>query len=81
MSQASQLPSGQRKYRPIWDKIKADRRCEISCPHRDTHTIIQGVAREKLKDKKKEKGFLLKNEITDTGIIFSLVLDTSINNL
>lgn len=73
--------TSQRKYGPIWSKIKSEGKCIISCPRNDTLAIVAGVKKEKYKDKKKEKGKKLDIEVTDTGVIFRLVEDVSINNL
>lgn len=59
-------------------------RCETSCSRMDTTTIINGVKKEKVlwtKNGKCPEDKRLDVEVTDTGIIFKLVLDTSINNL
>lgn len=70
-----------RKYAAVWEKLKAEGRCTLECSHQDTLTIINMVRKEKTIDKNKPKGKLLKQEITNTGITFMLVNDTSINNL
>jgi len=73
--------NGPRKYSPIWLKIKTEGYCKVKCPREDTVTIIQGVKKEKVKDKNKPKGKTLKIEVTEVGVEFILANDTSINNL
>ena len=75
------MSSGKRKYTPIWAKIKAQGFCIVTCPRIDTQTIINGVKREKVKDKSKPKKKLLICDPTETGIHFRLIEDNSINNL
>jgi hypothetical protein len=83
--------TGNRKYAPIWSKLKEIGYCKVEClATEDVLTTIKGVTKEKVHDKKKPKGKVLKTETTDgetpdgkrcTVITFKLVTDTSINNL
>jgi hypothetical protein len=80
----SSLSSGGRKYTDILNKLLTTGRCSVACPRVDTTTIIGGVKKEKViwtKKKKIPKDKKLKIEVTETGIDFKLILDTSINNL
>lgn len=82
---AQVLGSGKRKYIPILELLVSDaKRCDIECPHTDTRTIIDGVKKEKVKWVKRKRwpdGQALRIEITDKGVIFRMVIDTSIRNL
>lgn len=73
--------STQRKYTPLWNKLKEKGEVAVKCSRQDTMTIITGLAKEKVQDKKKDPQKILRNELTEEGIIFRLVLDTSVNNL
>lgn len=91
------LSSGKRKYHNIMHRLTSLNdehgkpfaivdlhRCEIKCSRQDTTTIINGVKKEKViwtKKGKAPKDKVLEVEVTDEGIIFKLVTDTSIRNL
>lgn len=85
------IPVNKRKYAPIWDAIKKNKHATIKCDYKDIYTIIQGVKKEKGKDDKRPRGFLLTTQLTDIkdpvtgvmscGIEFKLIEDTSIRNL
>lgn len=78
------LSSGGRKYTAILEKLVTEGKCSVECARTDTTTIINGVKKEKVvwsHKKKVPKDKKLKTEVTDKGIDFKLVLDTSINNL
>jgi len=79
--------AGNRKYGPIWSKLKETGICKVECDStEDTLTTINGVKKEKSQDKNKPKKKVLKIK-TGSGpsggiqIEFRLVTDTSINNL
>jgi len=73
--------NGPRKYSPIWLKIKTSGFCKVHCPREDTITVVQGVKKEKVKDKNRPKGKTLQIKVTEVGVEFTLATDTSINNL
>lgn len=79
--------AGNRKYGPIWLKLKETGICKVECNStEDTLTTINGVKKEKAQDKNKPKKKVLKIETSDgpkggIQIEFRLVTDTSINNL
>jgi hypothetical protein len=78
------LASGKRKYVPILEELLASGKCAVTCPRVDTKTIIDGVKKEKVIWAAKGKiplGKILKIELTELGVDFRLVTDTSINNL
>jgi hypothetical protein len=78
-----------RRYAAIWAQLKETGSCEIKCDPNDTITLVQMVRKEKLQDKTKEKGKIVKHTVTTkvidgeaiTYIKFRLVNDTSIRNL
>jgi len=80
---------GQRRYADIWERLKETKRCEIRCDPDAVNTIVAMVRKEKLQDKTKQKGMLVKHSATTdvvgdkavTTILFTLVVDTSIRNL
>jgi hypothetical protein len=83
--------TGRRKYGPIWSRLKESGSCRVECSTtEDTLTTINGVKKEKSRDKNKPKDKVLKIDTIDgknktgddcTFIEFKLVIDTSINNL
>lgn len=82
------LSSGKRKYYAILEKLVNEAVCKVECKLAEAKTIIDGVKKEKVKWKSKNKwpeGQALKIDIVDTkehqGITFRRVLDTSVNNL
>lgn len=78
------LSSGGRKYTDILNKLLTTGTCSVACKRTDTTTIIGGVKKEKViwtKKKKIPSDKRLKIDVTETGIDFKLILDTSINNL
>lgn len=82
---------GSRKYGPIWHRLKESNYCRVEClSTEDTLTTINGLKKEKSRDKGKPKDKALRIETSDgknkdgekcTIIEFKLVEDTSINNL
>lgn len=82
---------GQRRYGPIWARLKETFYCRVECPStEDTITVINGVKKEKSQDRQKPKDKVLDIKTSDgmdkqgercTVIEFRLVIDTSINNL
>lgn len=83
-NQMPTLSSGGRKYTDILNKLLVTGTCSVACKRTDTTTIIGGVKKEKViwtKKKKIPADKRLKIDVTETGIDFKLVLDTSINNL
>lgn len=84
MSKSVTLSSGQRKYGPILNQLVETGKCTVACTRVDTTTIINGVKKEKVawvKKKRCPKDKVLKIEVTDNGVEFKLVIDTSVNNL
>ena len=93
MNKAKISSSGNRKYSVIWQKLKnPPNRCEVTTTHRDSATVINGVKKEKAKDKAKPKFKRLdinSEEIpaTELGepstikITFKLVDEVSINTI
>lgn len=75
------LGSGYRKYTPIWRALKEKGVCVVKCTREDTLTVYNGVRKEKVRDSHKPKARVIETEMTEDGIIFRLVEDTSINNL
>lgn len=78
------LSSGGRKYTDILDRLINTGKCSVICSREDITTVIGGVKKEKViwtKKKKIPKDKRLKIDVTETGIDFKLILDTSINNL
>lgn len=78
------LASGKRKYVPIIEQLIASGKCIVTCPRKDSKTVVDGVKKEKLiwvNSGKIPKDKHLKIELTDEGVEFKLVTDTSINNL
>lgn len=85
--------SNRRKYSVIWQKLKnPPHRCEIITTHADSMTVINGVKKEKTKDRTKPKFRRLdisseeipNNEIgkpSTIKIIFKLVDEISINTI
>lgn len=73
--------SGVRKYTDIWQKVKTTGFCAIRCNRVDTNTIIQGVKKEKTRDKRKPTNKIMTVQVTDIGIEFRLREDISIRNL
>lgn len=84
--------SGGRKYSTVWKNLKTLGFCELKTTHGDTLTIVNGVKKEKNKDKNRPKDKILKIDTTEIPneiagqpsiikILFRLVEDTSINNL
>lgn len=83
-NQMPTLSSGGRKYTDILNKLLTTGTCSVACKRTDTTTIIGGVKKEKViwtKKKKIPSDKRLKIDVTETGIDFKLILDTSINNL
>lgn len=80
-AKTNRLSGGQRKYTPIWTKIKLTGFCIVHCSREDTITIMNGVKKEKLQDKSKPEKKILICDPTDDGVHFKLVTDSSINNL
>lgn len=75
--------SGRRKYTLILEKLTTNKVCEIECIPQDSRTIMEGVKKEKVawvKKKKWPQGMALKIEPTKEGIIFKMLVDTSIRN-
>lgn len=77
------LGSGKRKYTELWKTIKANgvEPTLIKCTRVDTITVMNGVKKEKVRDKKKPENRILICTPTDIGVNFTLVEDTSINNI
>jgi hypothetical protein len=78
------LSSGRRKYTAILEALVQRGRCQVECTMLDTKTITEGVKKEKVKWKKKARwpsDKALKIDIVPTGILFTAILDTSVNNL
>lgn len=70
-----------RRYAPVWNQLKEQGHCTVSCAREATHTIISMVKKEKNIDPNKPKGKKLSCEVTATGVLFKLIEDVSINNL
>lgn len=83
------LSSGQRKYSPLWQKLRDTGKATVSCSPESVMTTIAGLKKEKSKKKDTPKGKVLKIEtifpdkppFNKVVINFKLILDTSINNL
>ncbi len=82
------IATGRRKYSAILEQLIEKSLCRVECKLADVRTIIDGVKKEKVKWKHKEKwpkGKALKIDIVDEsdykGITFRMILDTSVNNL
>lgn len=77
------IASPRRKYTELWKTIKVNgmKPTHIRCERRDTVTVMNGVKKEKLQDKSKEKDKILDCEPTEFGVTFKLKEDTSINNI
>jgi hypothetical protein len=77
------MGSGRRKYTTLWKTIiqNGSKPTLVKCERKDTVTIMNGVKKEKLQDKRKPEKKLLLCEPTDYGVEFKLVEDTSINNI
>lgn len=75
--------SRRRKYTELWKTIKLNgsKPTHIKCERRDTVTVMNGVKKEKLQDKTKEKDKILDCDPTEIGVTFRLLEDTSINNI
>lgn len=83
MTKTISVSSPKRRYTVLWEQIKTNgnKPTHIKCERKDTVTIMNGVKKEKLHDKKKEKDKILDCEPTNIGVTFKLREDTSINNL
>jgi hypothetical protein len=77
------LSSGRRKYTTLWQAIIANgtKPTLVKCDRVDTITVMNGVKKEKVKDKRKPKDKILICEPTEFGVEFKLVEDTSVNNI
>lgn len=84
--------SGNRKYSSVWNNLKLSGYCQLKTTAGDTLTIVNGVKKEKNKDKKRPANKVLKIDIIEEPskvagepstikINFRLIEDTSINNL
>ena len=84
--------SGTRKYTYVWRKLKLEGKCNVSTTHKDYSTVIEGVKKEKTRDKNKPKNKRLQiasEEIPnkESGqpsiilITFKLVDEVSINTI
>lgn len=74
-------PGKPRKYAPVWEKIKREGECVIECSREDTLSIVNMVRKERTSDKNKPQGKTLSIDVTDKGVKFKLITDTSIRNL
>lgn len=81
-----------RKYSVIWNNLKTFGLCSLKTTHVDSLTIINGVKKEKNKDKNRPKNKVLKidteeipskiaGEPSEIKVHFRLIEDTSINNI
>jgi len=93
MNKAQVSSSGNRKYTAIWQRLKnSPHRCEVRTNHKDSATVINGVKKEKAKDKNKlphKRLDISSEEIPATVagapstilIVFKLVDEVSINTI
>lgn len=77
------MGGGTRKYTAIWEQIKIKGSCLCKCPStEDIIGTINGVKKEKVRDKNKPRAKLLDISYPEEGqVLFRLITDTSINNL
>lgn len=89
MSSTNTLSSGQRKYAPLWNKLRTELKCSVKCAPDSVMTTIAGLKKEKSQRKNTPQGKKLvidtvfpDKEPFDVVVInFKLVTDNSINNL
>lgn len=74
-----EAPKKLNKYQQIWIKILGAGECSVKCDRIDTNTIINGVKKLRQKESEKVKGKLLRTTLTDEGIKFELIPDTTIS--
>lgn len=92
MTITAKIIAGSRKYSSVWNSLKLTGYCQLKTTAGDMLTIVNGVKKEKNKDKKRPKNKVLKidtieepnavaGEPSVIKINFRLIEDTSINNL